>query len=184
MNEISFKSQIRTIPQKQFYEYVQRIGTKNSVNYPWTVKQSVFNTKAYTEAVQDCTAVGITDGMSVLLMHICPTRKENRKISLITNYIKNKINSMNKDYLQAIVLGSDDYRQSRNIFNGIIKFLEESKIPTSYFRKGKAKTHLAYWPTTDEWLISNANIKPNSQTKKNLKECFSEMKISELDEIV
>ena len=83
MNNISFKSTIKPITKEQFNKIVLNYGLKNSVDYPWTVKETIISKNAYTEGVYDCTVCGIKDGINIILMHICPTRKENYFFSKI-----------------------------------------------------------------------------------------------------
>ena len=65
-----------------------KIGAKNYVDYPWTIKESVFSNNAYTKNIADCTVCGITDGLKVLLIHLCPTNKENFNFNKVIDLIK------------------------------------------------------------------------------------------------
>ena len=184
MNNISFKSGYRTVPPKDFFKFAGAFGEQNYVGVPWTVKQSVFSSKAYTKNVMDCVVIGITDGLNVLLMHICPTKSENANFADISKYIQNTIEFMNKNCLQGFVMGSKNTPESKTLFDNVINFLDKLKIPTSYFKGGNCENHVAYWSATDNWIISNAKIKPFTSTKDNLKKTFDEIKISAFDEII
>ena len=76
MNNLSFKSRIRPVSLEEFYPITNSIGRKGNVGYPWTLKESVLNDRAFTKGVIDCTVCGITDGDKVLMLHICPTIKK------------------------------------------------------------------------------------------------------------
>ena len=77
MNDISFTSRIRHCTKNEFNMVANRIGVKNYVGYPWTIKESVCSDSAYTRSIADCIVCGITDGLKVLLIHLCPTNAEN-----------------------------------------------------------------------------------------------------------
>ena len=105
MNNISFQSKIRPVNREQFYKSIYSHPMNASVEYPWTVKETVYATKANTTGVLDCTVLGLTDGIKVFLMHICPTRKENYYFSKIADYIKEKID-LKKHRVYITILSS------------------------------------------------------------------------------
>ena len=90
MNNISFQSRIKFVSPSKFNQAVTGLSKDCLVDYPWTAKESVLAKNAYTKNIFDCTVCGITDGLKVLLMHICPTRTENDNFFKIINFIKNK----------------------------------------------------------------------------------------------
>lgn len=184
-NKISFKSQIRLATPDEFRKIAGRIGCEKFVDYPWTIKQSVFSDSAYTKNVFDCTVCGITDGKNVLLTHICPTVIHNSNFSIIKDYIKSKINLKNPD-LQGFLLGSvNDTKNplSRTIFMNFANFLENCKIPYSKFKGSRIENNIAYCASKDEWVISNPKITLETQkdTKGLLNNIFEEIEICDLD---
>ncbi len=190
-NNITFKSSIRLVPQGEFNNIIQKIGRHNSVNYPWTMKESILSESAYTTRIFDCTACGFTDGEKVLLNHICPTNPENRDFKSITDFIKKKINLANNN-LQGFILGSKtDTPESPNssiLFDKFIKFMEEHGIPFSMFKGSKYENNAAYLTSKDEWIISNPAITDSERTthlspKEITSKFFDEITISELDEL-
>ena len=190
MDGISFQSTIKPVSKAQFQKIVMPYGNHRYVDYPWTIKESVLADKAYTKHVFDCTVCGITDGLKVLLMHICPTRKENQNFPKIVNYIKSNFNLKNPD-LQAFLLGSKPNmfdKRSEQIFDNFETFLEENRIPYSKLKGGPHINDVAYSSETDEWIIGhdmagNENIKKALKTPRNFfKKFFTEVKISELDD--
>lgn len=190
MDGISFQSTIRPVSKAQFNKIVMPYGAHRYVDYPWTIRESVLSDKAYTKHVFDCTVCGITDGMKVLMMHICPTRKENKNFQKITDFIKSNFNLRNPD-LQAFLLGSKPNmrdKRSEQIFNNFEAFLEENKIPYSKLKGGPHVNDVAYSSETDEWIIGH-DLAGNESLKKSLKnprnffkKYFSEVQISELDD--
>ena len=192
MNNISFQSRIRPISKNEFSKITSSYGQKVFVDYPWTVKESVLDKKAYTKGVFDCTVCGITDGLKVLMLHICPTRKENADFNVITNYIKKRFDLKDSN-LQGFLLGSKKLpfldKKSEEIFHNFEKFFEKHNIPYSKIKGGLHENDVAYSSTTDEWLVShemleNENIKKFHRTPaKFLKEFYNDVKISELDEL-
>ena len=77
MDNITFTSRIRPVTRAEFSRVILSYGDKNFVGYPWTLKESVLSNKAYTKDIADCSVCGITDGLKVLLIHLCPTEKIN-----------------------------------------------------------------------------------------------------------
>ena len=175
MNNISFQSRIRACSKSEFSRVTAGFA-KKSVNYPWTVKESVIADKAYTKDVFDCTVCGITDGLNVLLMHICPTVKENLNFKKIEKFILDKIDVNNPD-LQGFLLGSVQAcgLYSGELFEKFEDFMNKYRIPFSKFQGSEDYSDVAYSSTTDEWLICSP---------KSLKNQFRKIEISDLDEIV
>ncbi len=187
---ISFKSNIRLVTPEEFRQIANKIGEKNFVKYPWTVKQSVLANSAYTKDIFDCTVCGLTDGQTVLLNHICPTVMENNNFDKIAGFIKSKIDLTNSN-LQGFLLGSKkNFKESpfsTQLFENFANFLQKHNIQFSQFKGSIYPSDVAYSSLKDEWVISNYNITaplPNSETKKILNNIFDDIKISELDEIV
>lgn len=191
MDNIVFQSRIRPVSPSMFNKTIKGFGEKVYVDYPWTVRESVFSEKAYTKDVFDCSVCGITDGLKVLLLHICPTMEENENFLKIENFIKNTIDLKNPD-LQGFVLGSkkmpivNDY--SGKLFDSFVRFLKKHKIPTTELKGGLHTHNVAYSSQTDEWLIStpllaNEEISKSIGAKNFLDKVFDKVKISKKDEV-
>lgn len=190
----NFQSRIRFLSPDDYRSAVSKIDRKNFVPSPWTVKESVLADSASTNCVIDCTVCGFTDGQKVLMLHICPTKEENKNFSKIAKFIKNKIDLANEN-LQGFLLGAkpeifNDDPRSWELFGNFMNFMKENKIPFSYFRGGNhVKTHsVAYSSKTDEWMISNNFIKKTSKEyvpEEFIKQVnmFDEFKVSDLDEL-
>ena len=123
MDNISFQSRIRLTNRYEFRNLVNR--EFEQVFYPWTMKETVCSQKARTDGIYDCTALGITDGIKVLLFHICPTVVKNQDFNKLETQITEKIiNMMNLDYLQGFILGSKKYNinspRSTELFDMIL----------------------------------------------------------------
>ena len=191
MNDITFTSRIRHCTKNEFNMVANKIGAKNHVDYPWTIKESVFSENAYTKSIADCTVCGITDGLKVLLIHLCPTNKENFNFTKVVDLIKNKFDLTNPD-LQALLIGgkpecthgADSYK----LFGMFEKFLEDSKIPFSKLKGGMNTKDVAYLREKDEWLIANDSVKRPQfggyfSPEKAVKEAYMEVKIADCDEL-
>ena len=184
---ITFTSGIRAITCKQFSNEFMRLAPKSSVDYPWTLAESVKGTSAYTRGVADCTVCGITDGKDVLLMHICPTMKSNHNVSQLRQFIANKID-LKKDDLQGILVGSKLSKLSQNIYNMFAEFLENYNIPFSDLKIANDKVNVGYLGNKDEWVISSLKmdklLNKNYESKKVFSDTFSKVCVSSEDEIV
>lgn len=187
MDKISFQSRIRVTHLNEYGSVVSSFK-KNAVKYPWTVKESVLANSAYTDLVYDCTVCGFTDGLKVLLLHICPTIKENLNFKKIEDFIKSKINLKNNENLQGFLLGSkknlDVSPDSEKVFNFFEDLMEKYNIPFSKFKNSKDINYVAYSSVKDEWLIGNGDfniLKDNSSDF--LKKHFEEVMLSEYDEL-
>lgn len=71
----------------------------------------------------------------------------------------------------------------------ILKNFQEHKIPFSKIKGGLHTNNVAYFASSDEWIVShemleNENIKRHFKTPlKFLKEFYNDVKIDELDEL-
>ena len=191
MNNISFKSRIRPVGNWEFQGLTSGFAKKQYVNYPWTVKESVLSEKAITKNVYDCTVCGITDGLKVLMLHICPTKKENEKFSNIINFIKTHID-LKKTNLQGFLFGSrkdTPDNKSERIFKNFETFMKENNIPYSKIKGSSTFSDVAYSSETDEWLIKHEKM-GSAEAIANCKKpinffttYFDDVKISDLDEV-
>ena len=187
MQYISFKSRIRPVGVGDFYKAARTIGERGNACPPWTIRDSAFNKDVFTSGVIDCTVCGITDGKNALLVHICPTLEENKDFKKIADYIKSKLEFMKKEYLQGLILGSQDEEtnESRNLFNKFVDLMEKLNIPTSIFRAAEEETHVAYISDKDEWIISTKDVPAllrDRNGEQTIITIFDEVKLSELDE--
>lgn len=191
MDNITFTSRIRPVTKAEFSRVVSSYGDKKFVGYPWTLKESVFSDKAFTKDVADCTVCGLTDGLKVLLIHLCPTEKINFQFNKVVDFIKGKFDLKNPD-LQAILIGGKPKcthgEDSYKLFGMFEKFLEDSKIQYSKLKGGMGTKDVAYSSTTDEWIIANDVFKfpEKNQFKtaqKAMEEVYNEVKIADCDEV-
>ena len=190
MDGISFQSTIRPVSKSQFNRIVMPYGIHRYVDYPWTIKESVLDKKAYTKHVYDCTVCGITDGLKVLLMHICPTIKQNQNFQKIADFIKTHFDLRNPD-VQGFLLGSKINfmdKRSERVFENFETLFEEHQVPYSKFKGGTHINDVAYSAETDEWIIGH-DMGGNEKTMKSLKtprnffkKYFTEVQISNLDD--
>ena len=189
-NNISFKMNIKPISQQEFANIVLPIGKNRHVGFPWTVKQSVLDTDAFTTYVLDCTSLGFTDGVKVLLMHLCPSMVENNDIKQIFQYIEKKLKQFNLKSLQSFIIGSQTTSdgKSENLHNGLVDFLKNKKVPFSQFKRGTDMINAAYSSKTDTLYLSSREITNNTRCEKLpkdiIRDMFEEYHISELDEII
>jgi len=189
-NNISFKSLIRPVTTADFNKTITYIGKNRAVNSPWTVKETVKDSSAYTRHIFDCSVLGLTDGINVTMLHICPTKKENKDFRKIKDYLMQKVDLYNPN-LQGFLFGSQKGEfsvLSDNLYNNLLNFIKKYNIPITEIAKAKEYTDVAYQSKTDEWLISsfsiNEGLSKGKSSQEVLKDVFKKIEISELDEIV
>lgn len=192
MDNVSFQSRIRPVGHWEFQKLTSGLDKSQFVNYPWTVNESVISNKACTKGVFDCTVCGITDGLKVLMLHICPTKKENENFGNIINFIKTHIDLKNSN-LQGFLFGSrrnTSDNRSEKIFENFETFMKENSIPYSKIKGSSTFSDVAYSSETDEWLIQlekNGHSPTMGCFENNtdyMRYNFDEVKICDLDEIV
>lgn len=194
MNNISFQSKIRITTQSEFRTLVNREFAK--VDYPWTIKESVCAQKASTDGIYDCTTMGVTDGLKVLLFHICPTVSQNKNFKQLESQItENIINKMNLNCVQGFILGSKknniDSPRSDELFNIMEGLLKKLHIQFSKFKGGDYTNNIAYDSTKDEWIIGSNIFDLLNIPKKSIlgtpynaaKRIFEQVKIADCDEL-
>lgn len=187
MDKISFTSAIRPIPAKEFAKITGAMGGKNSVNFPWTIKEAVKAPNAYTTGILDCTVCGITDGKNVYQMHLCPDVDKNHHFSEIFRYIRQNIDLKNEN-LQGFLCGSRPHKKSQDIYNKFVEFFKNYNIPFTELKNAKNSFNVAYSSSKDEWMISDYHfdkfINANASSEDVLNKMFEKVRISDLDEIV
>ncbi len=187
MSDISFTSAIHPVSSGNFNRLASNIS--NAVN-DWCPEGAKRGFSVKTDRIMDCTAIGITDGESVFLMHIIPSLSSNKVyFARIVDKIKQNINLCN-EYLQALLVGSKNYsRESQIGYNNFARFLKENKIPYSELKGGAAVHKIAYHSNNDEWIVSNYDIdslikRGETDSQKLLKMGFDKVRISKLDEVI
>ena len=186
MADISFTSVIKPVSSGTFNKMTSDIH--NNVNL-WNLNGAKKGISAKTDRIMDCTALGITDGKDVFIMHIIPDLSSNNTyFKTIANKIKDTMD-MTSGYLQAILVGSKSYSlQSQIGYNNFARFLKENKIPYSELKGGDTVHKIAYKSKTDEWLVSNNDIDSliqsgETDSKKLLEIGFDKVRICKLDEL-
>lgn len=187
MSEISFTSAIRPVSLRDFSSAVTKIGSKHSVNYPWTINESIKAQAAYTTNICDCTMLGISDGENVLMMHICPTVEQNHNLFSLKQFIARHINLKNTN-LEGMLIGSKMNKKSQEIYEKLSNLLQNFKIPYSELKIGKDPIKTAYSSQTDEWIVSSPYIdkllKKGTEPLSVLNSTFEKVKIADTDEVV
>lgn len=191
MDNVSFTSKIRLVTMPEFQQITSKIGARNAVNAPWTIKESRLTRSAYTTGILDCTVCGLTDGQHVLLNHICPTNSKNKNFTPIERFIRDKIDLRNPD-LQGFILGSKEglplSPYSVPLFEKFVGLMKRYNIPFSQFKGGQFENHVAYTSQTDEWIISNNLVKDwlkdvFTDVKPVFNRIFDKVEVSKLDEL-
>lgn len=187
MDNINFTSQIKPVKFSDYRKFVSTMNRKNFVDYPWTTEESKIGQNVYTEDICDCTSCLITTGKEALLMHLCPSVKENHFFDNVLLFLRNHLD-LKADGMQAIVTGSKNTKKSQDIFNKFLELLDYLNIPTTVLKNGKSPVNIAYKTSKDEFVISNLHIdralKNGKSSKDALKSGFESVKISDKDELI
>ena len=192
MDNISFKSRIKLVQTEDFARLTQNKNMK-SVNYPWTIKESVKAPNALTTDIYDCTALGIVskDDNNVLLMHISPNGTDYKKINKIETFISQKINLLS-DNLTGFIIGSKKNNinspTSTKMFDKLASILDKYNIPYTKFKGGNYSNNIAYSSKDDTWLVANDVVDLsknvyNKNKKQILNFMFDEIKTAPNDNI-
>ena len=192
MDNISFKSRIKLVQTEDFARLTQNKNMK-SVNYPWTIKESVKAPNALTTDRYDCTALGIVskDDNNVLLMHISPNGTDCKKINKIETFISKKINLLS-DNLTGFIIGSKKNNinspTSTKMFDKLAGILDKYNIPYTKFKGGNYSNNIAYSSKDDTWLVANDVVDLsksvyNKNKKQILNFMFDEIKTAPNDNI-
>lgn len=190
MDNITFQSKIRYVSRPEFNKIVSGYGKQNYIKYPWTIKESIFSDKLYTKGVEDCTFIGINDGLNVFGLHLCPTMEANFDFEKIKNFIKSKID-LNTSNLQGFILGGRRHSEnngSYRLYEQLEGLLKKYNIIYSKFKGGRLPNDIAYNCKNDEWLISsdfarNEHIRENYDIRYVIDQEFEDIKLSPEDEI-
>ena len=192
MDNISFKSRIKLVQTEDFIKLTQNKNIK-SVNYPWTIKESVKAQNALTTDIYDCTALGIVskDDNNVLLMHISPNGTDYKKINKIETFISKKINLLSNN-LTGFIIGSKKNNinspTSTKMFDKLAGILDKYNIPYTKFKGGNYSNNIAYSSKNDTWLVANDVVDLsknvyNKNKKQILNFMFDEIKTAPNDNI-
>lgn len=192
MNNISFKSRIKIVQTEDFTRLTKNKNMK-SVNFPWTIKESVKAPNALTTDIYDCTALGIVskDDNNVLLMHISPNGTDYKKINKIETFISKKINLLS-DNLTGFIIGSKKNNinspTSTKMFDKLTGILDKYNIPYTKFKGGNYSNNIAYSSKDDTWLVANDVVDLsksvyNKNKKQILNFMFDEIKTAPNDNI-
>ena len=192
MDNISFKSRIKLVQTEDFARLTQNKNMK-SVNYPWTIKESVKAPNALTTDIYDCTALGIVskDDNNVLLMHISPNGTDYKKNNKIETFISKKINLLS-DNLTGFIIGSKKNNinspTSTKMFDKLASILDKYNIPYTKFKGGNYFNNIAYSSKDDTWLVANDVVDLsksvyNKNKKQILNFMFDEVKTAPNDNI-
>ena len=186
MKNISFSSRIKPVTLMDYATITMRIPHEQGVHYPWTIRQSVKAADVYTKGVIDCSACLITDGSDAVLMHLTPDNGINHAFSLVTDFLRGKIDLKNPN-LQAVLLGSKNTEKSQDIYNKFKTFLERFKIPYTELKNGKTPTSVTYKTSEHTVFVTSAAIdkmlKKGFNAKEALNSGFEKISLANCDEI-
>lgn len=187
MDNISFTSRIKLVSNENFARLIPK-GTK-SVDFPWTISESVLGKSALTKDIYDCTSAGIVADGEVLLMHLSPNGGNYKTLNKVEKFITQKINLFSRN-IQGFLIGSKKNNinspNSTKLFDKFEKLLNKHNISYSKFKGGNYNNNIAYLGDKDTWLISNDVVDLTKSVYRNDKKqvtkfMFDDVKISDND---
>lgn len=157
-NNLNFNSTWYIVNRRVFRIRVRKIG-ENIVKPPWTIKENIVAKSACTFKDFDCKTDGVTNGLKVLMRHICPTEPQNRNFNEIDNNLLKEIEPLRNEYLQGYVLGGkannkNSPRSMESVYRSVDLF-ERQRIPYTRFIGGNYENDYAYFGDSDVFLIGN-----------------------------
>lgn len=186
MDNISFTSTIKIVNTSEFNKLAQKCGKQHSVDYPWTIKETVKAANVYTRQIADCSACLISTGQEAVMMHLSPENQTNHAFSIVLQTLRNLIDLKNPN-LQAVLIGSKNTTKSQDIFIKFQKLLEQLNIPYSTLKNSKTPINVGYNSVNDEVLLSNIKIeqqlKKNLSPQKILENTFEKVTLNQYDKI-
>lgn len=95
-SHINFTSNIRVVNLREFSKEIATISSQNVAKKPWTAKEIIKASEAYTTGICECTAGGITNGTDVVMFHIS-RGPENDDFSVIERTLLKKLNILSPE---------------------------------------------------------------------------------------
>lgn len=151
---------IRPISLAEFVDKKREVG-KNFIDAPWTLKESITTKdKCATDAIQECTVVGIYGDKGLSLNHLNPSNEKNENFIEIEKAILDQIELQGKN-AKAFVIGSceSDYNSNMQYLN-IIDLLAVKGVPHSRLKTGDK---VLYGPMKENsrWKMKHSEMYKN-----------------------
>lgn len=186
MENLTFTSKLKPESMHNYQKIISKIGSQNSVDFPWSINQTIKARDVYTTNVIDCSACLITNGQEAVLMHLTPDIEQNHAFSLVLERLRSLFDLKNP-HLQAVLIGSKNNKKSNDIYSKFKELLHTLGIPFSELKNGKTPTSIAYSSLKDEVVISNNTIdkmlKKGYSPESTLNLAFEKIRIADCDEI-
>lgn len=190
-SQVSFKSNIKFMPNELFLKEVERFGQFKYVNYPGTSKEIVRSPYAATGGIKTCTAGGIlvrndkSKMFDVVMFHITPFEEANSNFKTIERVILDEVGF--DQPIQGFLLGSKKiFKLSSDFFTKFETLMHKLNIPYSKFKgipTGNADyVDLAYSARDDQWSVFASAI--NHINADEIVKNFDDVFISEKDKLI
>ena len=198
-NNPSFGSSIR-ISQIAYAKKIldNTFCTNNCIAHPWTIYQSKYLTKGYSEDASYCT-MGVIKNQygNGFIFHLRPTAEFNKIIENIQRATENlRIKNHPDSPLTGLLVGGSNlYKPSKNFYNSLISLFKELNIKHSAFLGQKENPmrsnhppfcNLIFDGNADEYIISpfaKENHNGKLKTLKDLQEFFETVIIRKDDTV-
>lgn len=128
---------IRPISTAEYFDKKRSLDEQHYVGPPWTLKQSITTKdRCGTDAVQECTVVGIYGDKGVSLNHFNPNHKANEDFRYIEWELMEQLEQQGRN-AKAFVIGSceEDWRSNRQ-FENVIDLFATEHVPFSQYKTG------------------------------------------------
>ena len=159
-SSVTFTSRIRLVQRQEFDAYIKANRLRAHVDCPWTADEILRAKRAYTTGVCDCSAGGITDVSGVVMFHLCPLDDNLKNWDHVVKTLEKKIR-LSGTKLRGLLLGSENYSESNELFGRLQEFMKKYNIPYSKFRLNKkfdGEVDILFNSVNNEWRITNPEI--------------------------
>ena len=133
---------VRPISIAEYLDIKRDIGRKKYIDEPWTCRESITSDEAVTDAIQECTAVGIVGRKGISLNHLNPNNPRNRVTRFVNKTLSSQIEEQGED-AKAFLIGSCEDYESRIQFKELDDFFTTRNIKHSKYKTGSPVLYLS-----------------------------------------
>ncbi|MCR5266399.1 MAG: hypothetical protein K6E29_07385 [Cyanobacteria bacterium RUI128] len=134
----------RPVSIAEYLDTKRDIGKRKFVDEPWTYLQSLTADEAATDAIQECTAVGIIGKKGISLNHFNPNNPINLTPYAEGNTLSGQLLEQGEDAKVFLMGACDSDYNSRIEFNQLAKFFQCKNVEASKYKTGNSRLELDF----------------------------------------